>query len=401
MMPHRRVAAYRPGRPGFANGGTAKTGIRICSVTAIVLLAVLLAGPGGADEAGGFRSVTGPCDFVFPRDHGAHPGYRTEWWYYTGNLTAGDGREFGFQLTFFRRQLNPPEARRKWPEPPSAWRTHQIYLAHAALTDIAGRRHVMTEKVSRGSLGMAGALTDGGATRIFLHDWEVLIGPDGHILRMADPAFRLDLILAPTKGPVAHGERGYSRKGDRPEQASCYYSFPRLAARGRVAVGDQEHTVAGTAWMDHEFSTAPLAKGITGWDWFSIQLDNGRDLMLFRLRRAGGELHPASSGTLIGPGGNTRHLSREDIRSRATRRWTSPQTGASYPVAWEIVVPAEGLVLRATAVLDDQEMITAGSTGVTYWEGSLAVEGRAGEGPVKGRGFLELTGYADPEAPPL
>lgn len=400
-MPRRRAATCRRGRPEVAGGRTSTAGIRPYALTAIVLLALLAAGPACADETGGFRSVSGPCDFVFPRDHGAHPGYRTEWWYYTGNLSAADGSEFGFQLTFFRRQLTPSEARRRWPDPSSAWRTQQIYLAHAALTDIAGGRHLMAEKVSRDRLGLAGAVTDGEATRIFLHDWEARIGPDGHRLRMADPAFRLDLTLAPTKGPVAHGERGYSRKGDRREQASCYYSFPRLAARGRVSMGGEERAVTGTAWMDHEFSTAPLAKGITGWDWFSIQLDNGQDLMLFRLRRAGGELHPASSGTLIAPDGTARHLTGEDIRTRPIRRWTSPQTGATYPVAWEILLPAEGLVLRATAALDDQEMITAGSTGVTYWEGSLAVTGRAGGDPVKGRGYLELTGYADPGAPPL
>ncbi len=378
-----------------------RTGILFHFRLVFLLLAALVAGPGYADDATGFRSVSGPCDFVFPRDHGAHPGYRTEWWYYTGNLSAADGRRFGFQLTFFRRQTSPAEARRQWPDPSSAWRTQQIYLAHAALTDIAGKQHVMAEKISREALGMAGAVREGGATRIFLHDWAAVIGPETHALRMADPAFRLDLTLVPTKGPVAHGERGYSRKGDRPEHASCYYSFPRLAARGRVAVGGQEHVVTGTAWMDHEFSTAPLANGITGWDWFSIQLDNGQELMLFRLRRAGGELHPASSGTLIGPDGTAQYLAREEIRTRPTRRWTSPQTGAAYPVAWEIVLPGEALVLQATAALDDQEMITTGSTGVTYWEGSLTVQGRDGELPVQGRGYLEMTGYADQEAPLL
>jgi predicted secreted hydrolase len=367
----------------------------------VIAFLCLTSGPLRADDSEGFRSVTGPCNFVFPRDHGAHPGYRTEWWYYTGHLTADSGARFGFQLTFFRRQLLPEDALGDWPDPASAWRTNQIYLAHAALTDIDGGRHVMAEKISREGPGLAGALRNGDRIRIALHGWETVIAPEGHTLRMADQDFAFALTLRPTKGPVAHGERGYSRKGDRLEQASCYYSFSRLAAQGQVTLKGQAHAVTGMAWMDHEFSTAPLAQGITGWDWFSIQLDNGFELMLFRLRRADGSLHPASSGTLIGPDGATRHLSRQDIRTRATRRWTSPQSGATYPLAWEIMLPGEGLTLQASAALDDQEMITTGSAGVTYWEGSLTVTGKAGAAAVSGRGYLELTGYAEPEAPPL
>lgn len=368
---------------------------------AVLALLCLASGPLPAEDDQGFRSVTGPCRFAFPRDHGPHPGYRTEWWYYTGHLTGESGGRFGFQLTFFRRRLQPPDAQRDWPEPASAWRTHQIYLAHAALTDIGGRRHVMAEKISREGLGLAGAVQDGERHRIFLHDWEAAIAPQGHILRMAAPAFAFELTLTPTKGPIAHGDQGYSRKGDRPEQASCYYSFPRLAVRGQVRLDQRREVVRGTAWMDHEFSTAPLAEGVVGWDWFSIQLGNGVDLMLFRLRQADGALHPASSGTLIGADGATRHLPRDAIRTRATRRWTSSRSGATYPVAWEIVLPGEELTLAVEATVNAQEMITSGSTGVTYWEGSLAVKGRAGGRPVTGQGYMELTGYADPYAPPL
>jgi predicted secreted hydrolase len=218
---------------------------------------------------------------------------------------------------------------------------------------------------------------------------------------MADPAFGLDLVLVPTKGPVAHGEDGYSRKGSRPEQASCYYSFPRMEAHGRVRVGDTAFPVTGRGWMDHEFSTAPLAEGVTGWDWFSVQLDDQRELMIYFLRRADGQLHPASSGTLIDPQGRVVHLTRSAIEARITRRWTSPATGATYPLGWEISLPGQALVLNLTAALDDQEMITTGSTGVTYWEGCLSVDGRSNGSPLTGQGYMELTGYADPYAPPL
>lgn len=367
----------------------------------ILLLLIFFAGALQGEEANGFKAVTGPCRFSFPSDHGAHPGYRTEWWYYTGNLTTATGQRFGFQLTFFRRQLRPSDTRRDWPEPASAWRTNQIYLAHAALTDLSARRHVMAERVSRAALGIAGAVTELEETRIFLNNWEAVIAPTKHTLRMSDAAFDLALILAPTKGPIPHGAEGYSRKGDDAEQASCYYSFPRMAASGRVRIADNDYAVTGDAWMDHEFSTAPLADGVTGWDWFSLQLDNRQELMIYLLRLDTGGLHPASSGTLIGPGGQAFHLGRADFQARVNRRWTSPTTGATYPLGWELTVPGHGLNLVLTAALDDQEMITAGSTGVTYWEGSLSVGGRAGGVPVTGQGYMELTGYADPFAPPL
>jgi predicted secreted hydrolase len=370
-------------------------------VSCALALLCLLVGSLHAEDKAGFRSVAGPCRFSFPEDHGAHPGYRTEWWYYTGNLTAASGERFGFQLTFFRRQLRPSDTRRNWPEPASAWRTNQIYLAHAALTDLSAKRHVMAEKVSREALGMAGAVTYAKGTRVFLNEWETLISPTAHTLRMTDENFDLALTLASTKGPVAHGEDGYSRKGADPEQASCYYSFPRMAATGRVRIAENEYVVTGEGWMDHEFSTAPLADGVSGWDWFSIQLDDQRELMIYLLRLATGGLHPASSGTLIGPGAQVEHLARTDIRARVTRRWTSPATGAIYPLGWELSLPGHDLQLQLTAALDDQEMITTGSTGVTYWEGSVSVNGRAGGAPVTGRGYLELTGYADPYAPPL
>jgi predicted secreted hydrolase len=244
-------------------------------------------------------------------------------------------------------------------------------------------------------------VTDAAGTRIFLNEWETMITPTGHTLRMKDDKFDLALTLVPTKGPIPHGEEGYSRKGDDLEQASCYYSFPRMAASGRVRIAENDYVVSGDAWMDHEFSTAPLAEGATGWDWFSLQLDDQRELMIYLLRLEMGGLHSASSGTLIGPEGQAVHLSQADLQARVTRRWTSPATGATYPLGWEIALPEHDLKLQLSAALDDQEMITTGSTGVTYWEGSVSASGLAGGVPMKGQGYMELTGYADPNAPPL
>ena len=345
-----------------------------------------------AADADGYRRVTGPCDFEFPRDHGAHPGFRTEWWYYTGNLEASDGARFGFQLTFFRRQLRPAPEQANGPQRPSAWRTNQIYLAHAALTDIDGNRHYAAEDIRRGALGLAGAERHGDAVRVFLGQWETVIRPPAHTLRMAGEDFGFDLRLEPVKAPVAHGDGGYSRKGTDPERASCYYSFTRLKTSGSVRLQDRRRAVSGTSWMDHEYSTAPLEPGIRGWSWFSLQLDNGTELMLFLLNLEAGGYHPASSGTLVAVDGKTTAIAFDSIRAEVLRRWSSPSTGADYPLGWHLRLSAIDLDLTIRTPVDDQEMETGRTTGVTYWEGSITAEGSSGGKPVKGRGYMELTG---------
>jgi len=371
----------------------------------LVLLSLLLAACGGGPEGGfdaeGYRTVTGPCGFVFPRDHGAHPEFRTEWWYYTGHLQDPGGRRFGFQLTFFRYRLSPPQARERWPEPASAWRTDQVYLAHAALSDLDGGRHLQAEAARRGALGLAGAAVGEGRVRVFVGGWETLIGPEGHDLTMQAPDFALTLRLTPQKPPAAHGEGGYSRKGSAAARASCYYSFTRLAAAGTVILEGRPREVAGEAWMDHEFSTAPLEPGLEGWDWFSLQLADASELMFFALRTGEGGWHAASAGTLVMPDGSPRRLGAEDVQLTVRRRWTSPHSGARYPAAWTLAIPALGLELAIEAALPDQEMRTPETTGVAYWEGAVDVEGRRGGSAVTGRGYVELTGYAAPFDAPL
>lgn len=359
-----------------------------------ILLAVILAGgilALAADDAG-YRRVTGPCGFEFPRDHGAHPGYRTEWWYYTGNLVAENGARFGFQLTFFRRQLRPSVERDRWPQPPSAWRTDQVFLAHAALTDIDGDKHYHAEDMSRGALGLAGVEKLENKVRVFLGDWETVIGPRVHTLAMADDEFGFDLRLTPVKALVAHGDGGYSRKGTDPARASCYYSFTRMATTGTLRLQDRRFKVEGLSWMDHEYSTAPLEPGIRGWSWFSLQLDNGVELMLFLLNLEAGGHHPASSGTLVAVDGTVTAVPSASIQAEVLRRWTSPETGAEYPLAWRLRLAEPALDMRIETPVDDQEMQTGQTTGVTYWEGSVTAAGRLGEQEVKGRGYMELTG---------
>jgi len=353
-----------------------------------------------AEEAG-FLAVTGPCNFVFPRDHGAHPGYRTEWWYYTGHLKAGDGRRFGFQLTFFRSQLAPSADRENWPRQHSAWRTDQVYLAHAALTDVAAGKHMAAEKTARAAVGLAGATVEEHHTTVHLGPWKTQISDQGHRLAANGDAFVLDLTLVPRKAPVSHGDGGYSRKGSAPQRASCYYSLTRLEAEGQLTVDKEKISVSGLAWMDHEYSTAPLEPGLTGWDWFSLQFEDGSELMVYGLRQADGSWHPASSGTLVAADGVARHLGRDAIRLDVTRRWKSPHSGAVYPAGWRLQVDTVGLALTIRPVLKDQEMRTLESTGVTYWEGLVDVAGRRRDREIEGHGYAELTGYAKAFDAPL
>jgi predicted secreted hydrolase len=272
----------------------------------------------GADQSD-FLSVTGPCNLVFPKDHGLHSGYRTEWWYYTGNLEAETGNRYGFQLTFFRSQINTPADEKGWPRPPSAWRTRQIYLGHAAITDIFNKRHMQSELMARGILGMAGVSQEEMDTLIFIKNWSAKIEADRHLLKTATDDFSYQLALKPAKPPVLHGEAGYSRKGSTPERASCYYSFPRLKTEGALTVGEKTVAVQGLSWMDHEFSTAPLEPGIIGWDWFSLQLSNQTEVMLFLLRNEKGGFNPASSGTFIDASGKPHHLKKNRFQGRCPK----------------------------------------------------------------------------------
>ncbi len=364
------------------------------SAAAIVLLLVLPAMQGL--KAQEYLQVTGPCNLAFPEDHGPHPGFRTEWWYYTGNLTGEGQQRFGFQLTFFRRQLAPNQTRDQWPETASPWRTDQIYLAHAAITDITEGRHQQAEKMARPVIGMAGARRTGSAWTFQVHNWQTVIAEHQHELKAETEAFSFHLMLTPEKPLVQHGDRGYSRKGTAPERASCYYSFTRLAVRGTISIHGTSQAVTGSAWMDHEFSTAPLEPGITGWDWFSLQLSDRTELMIYRLRREDGSVHPSSSGTHVGPSGETRHLQADDIRLSPTDHWESPDNGARYPVGWKISIPGLAYKLEIRTDVADQEMRTPGSTNVSYWEGSIDIQGTKAGKPVTGVGYLEMTGYARP-----
>ncbi len=353
------------------------------------------------EENGAFSTVTGPCRLQFPIDHGPHPGYRTEWWYYTGNVQSETKDNYGFQLTFFRTQIVPPEAEKNWPEPSSAWRTKQLYLAHAALSDLTSKRHLYSEKVAREFPGIAGAFQNNNNTNVKIENWLLELTPAMHRLIAATDDFSFNLTLIPLKPPVLHGKNGYSRKGKFPESASCYYSFTRLETLGEINLNGKTFSVTGLSWMDHEFSSAPLESDLAGWDWFSLQLSDGTELMVYLLRRKDGALSGVSSGTFVDISGKVIHLPFNSFKVDELETWKSVRSGACYPSRWRLRVFSLSLDLTIVPNLADQEMRTSESTGVTYWEGSISFHGNSKGKPVKGQGYVELTGYEKPFDAPL
>jgi predicted secreted hydrolase len=322
-----------------------------------------------------------------PDDHASHPEYRLEWWYYTGNVTGDDGRAYGFQVTFFRYGMV------RVPRNPSAWAVRDLYMAHVAVADIGAGRHLFADRLNRAGVHWAGASET--RLEVWNEDWRVSLDEQGrHHLVAHTREFDLDLRLEEGKPPVLQGDAGYSRKGSDPGNASHYYSLTRMPAAGTLRVGGRTVQVTGTAWMDHEFGTSTLEAGTQGWDWFALQLDDGRELMLYRFRRTDGTEDPYSSGTWVAADGTAQGLDSGAFAITPTRTWLSPVSGGRYPVAWEVTVPGQEIALRVQAAIDAQELTTRQSTNVTYWEGAVTVEGTVGGRPATGRGYVELTGYA-------
>jgi predicted secreted hydrolase len=341
---------------------------------------------GTSPPATGFARAEGPRPLEFPADHGPHPAYQTEWWYYTGNLETAEGRHFGYQLTFFRRALVPPGQRQ---ERASPWAADQVYLAHFALTDVGGGRYWAFERFSRGAAGLAGAQAS--PYRAWLEDWSVEeVAPGVYQLKAAEEGMEIELTLTDEKGPIPQGDRGYSQKGPEPGNASYYYSLTRLVSSGSVRVGGAAYPVSGLSWMDHEYSTGGLGPELVGWDWFSVQLDDGSEVMLYQLRRGDGSSDPFSSGTFIAADGQTTRLSREDYQINVEETWRSPHSGATYPARWTVTVPAVDLELEIAPHLADQEL----NVSYMYWEGAVRAAGERAGQAVSGDGYVELTGYA-------
>jgi len=337
-------------------------------------LLLLAAGLASAAELA-YREAAPGYRFSFPRDHFEHPEFRTEWWYYTGNVRSDAGRRYGFELVFFRQA--PAGRRSGSTDNPSAWRVDDLYLAHVALTDIDGERFRYHKRLNRAGPGIAGASF--AKQRIWNGNWSAQWSGEVQMLLATTEDFRFRLRLVPRKPPVIHGRDGWSQKAA--GRASHYVSFSRLAVDGEI----NGQGVKGTAWMDHEWFTHQLDPSQVGWDWFSVQLNDGVEVMLFQLRRKDGSIDPYSAGTYINKAGRARHLAREDFELQPVEYWKK------YPVRWRMRVPSLGLSLECAATLKEQELKAEDATGPSYWEGAVTYAGSH-----SGVGYLEMTGYDKP-----
>ena len=334
----------------------------------------------------GFKSVAAPREFVFPDDHGPHPDYALEWWYFTGNLDTPEGRHFGYELTFFRIGLTSDELERS-----SSWAAQQIYSAHFALSDVENDEFHSFERYSRDALGLAGAA--GSPFRVWLEGWSVQSAGDSTLpirLSAGEDGIEIELLLNAEKGIALNGENGFSRKGNKPGEASYYYSLTRMPTDGTITLNGQTFGVSGLSWFDREWSSAQLSEEHVGWDWFALQLSDGRDIM-YGILRPGDEKGSAFElGTVVEADGSFRSIEPGEARLDVLDRWQSPR-GGIYPARWRFQMPAQGLEIEITPYIRDQELDTI----VRYWEGAVRIEGTSSGEPVSGNGYVELTGYAD------
>ena len=341
-----------------------------------------------------FERALAVREFRFPEDHGPHPEFRNEWWYFSGHLTAENGRRFGFQLTFFRFGLASGNLGTEV-DRPSAWVSDQVFMAHLAVTDVQAAKFLSFERFSRGgAIGLAGARA--APLAVWLDDWEVRSAAGGAFpwrLRARSDDLRIELDLERGKPPVLHAEQGLSRKSATPGNASYYYSLPRLPARGQVWIAGEQFAVSGQAWLDREWSSSALESDQSGWDWFALQFADGHELMVYLLRDGEGAVHPFSAGTLVDPAGKATRLGRRDIQIEVLAHWTSPDGAATYPAQWRLVVPGHAIDVVVRPQVADQE-----HRGVfRYWEGAASFEGVTASGPASGLAYVELTGYANGE----
>ena len=334
-----------------------------------------------------FQTALPGYHYDFPRDYFNHPDYQTEWWYYTGNVQSADGHKFGFELTFFRQGLS------RDPKQNSAWDIRDIYFAHFALSDLTEKKFFHTERTNRPGPGIAGASAS--SQKVWNGNWSVVwMNGDEQLTALADSS-ALNLSLRSQKPPVIHGVNGVSQKSAGPGRASHYFSETRLAASGSLSVEAKQFSVTGLAWMDHEFFTHQLEENQVGWDWFSIQLNDNSELMLFQIRRRDGSVDPFSAGTYVDPRGNTQHLRSIDFQLTPTTAaiWTSPATHARYPVQWQIRVPSLDLILAVSTPLPSQELVATSNVAPSYWEGAVLLQGKKNSIDSAAVGYLEMTGY--------
>lgn len=349
-------------------------------ILALTLLPILAA---ASDTSGlSWKKAKPGWTYEFPRDEFSHPNFKTEWWYFTGNLEAEGGRRFGYQLTFFRQGIRPPAERTPVK---SEFVQDHIWFAHFAISDIDGGRFYHAEETSRGAFGQAGS---GGEHIVWIKNWTLdqsAEDPGHYQFKAATDGFALDLKLEAAKPMVFHGKDGVSPKANDDSSASHYYSFMRLTSSGSLKIGNREFAVRGDSWYDREWSTSALSKDQIGWDWFAIQFDNGTELMLFQLRDPDGRAN-FKSGSFVNAAGEKSHLGADDFVLTPTQRWKAPDTGVDYPIEWKVELLARNEVFHIKAAQKNQQLRMAA---MTYWEGATVIKGET----ANGRGYLEMTGY--------
>jgi predicted secreted hydrolase len=337
-----------------------------------------------------YRAALPGYRYEFPRDFFAHPDFQTEWWYATGNVKTADGHEFGFELTFFRQALSRSESKH------SEWDVRDLYLAHFALSDLDGGHFYHAERVNRAGPGIAGVDFQSG--KVWNGNWSAVWNKDGtQEIAAQGEQFQIAFKMKSEKPPAVHGENGVSQKAEGAGRASHYFSQTRLDTTGTVVLDAKPYAVTGLCWMDHEFFTHQLTTDQVGWNWFSIQLEDKTELMLYILRRKDGTTDPYSAGTYVDAAGKTTHLRSADFSLAAEDiAWKSPATRASYPIKWRVAVPKLGILLEAKTKLQQQELTGSTKLAPSYWEGAMDFSGTRNATPIRGAGYLEMTGYDRP-----
>ena len=335
-----------------------------------------------------FSKVIEPRKFVFPDDHGPHPDFRTEWWYFTGNLTSADNKKFGYQFTIFRTALSKNKNLRN-----SDWNSNQIYMAHFAVTDINESKFYFDERFSREGNRLAGAEIN--AFKVWLEDWQVeQIGkgisfdlPTLNISAKTESA-EINLTLEAIKPLVLQGDKGLSQKGSQVGHASYYYSYTRLKTYGKIILDGKDYEVSGFSWLDREWSTSALSEDQAGWDWFALQLNDDTEIMYYQMRKNDGTPDIFSKGVLIDESGLSQPIKKEELVLNITGNWKAPDR-STYPSGWTLQIPAKNIDLKITPAMKDQFL----DVSIKYWEGSVKIEGNRSGSQINGRGYVELTGY--------
>lgn len=355
-----------------------------------IFLVVFLLGLISAPASDDWMRAVEPRAWLFPRDHGAHPEFKTEWWYFTGNLENEQKQPYGYQFTIFRQGvIRDPQQKR------SAWAMRDFFFGHFTVSDLTRSKFYFAEKVARPALGLAGASTEN--MTVWLQDWRIdPVAPESYRLRAQAGDRAIDLLLTPSKPLVLQGDRGLSQKAVGLGNASHYYSYPRLQTQGTLTLQGQTHRLTGQSWFDHEFSTSALGPQQVGWDWFSLQFDQGAELMLYGMRNRDGTFDLTSRGAWLSADGKKHDLLAQDFTIQATAWWQSPATKGRYPARWNLLIPKLGLSLEVEPRLADQELRLKELGDLSYWEGSCRVTGTEAGKKINGVGYVELTGYAKP-----